>query len=344
MKYLRDEALTELSGELAMLLHAGLDIAGGLAMLAEDREGPDGELLTALRRDAEEGLPLSECMERSGAFPPEVCAQVRCGERTGRLEETLSAMAESGESRLRLARQLRSALLYPSILFLLMLLVIGVLLIRVLPVFEEVYASLGGGMTGLAGGLLRLGEWLAAALPWLAPILAVLGALGLAFAGSQRFREEALRRWSGGRWGDRGVSRKLQDARIAQSLSLGLRSGLSGEEALALAAPQCAPAAGERCHRAEKLLAEGLGFAEALRQGEALPAAACAMLALGIRSGSGDTVIREIARRLTEEGENALREKAERVEPALVLAASVLVGIILLAVMLPLLRVMSALG
>ncbi len=344
MKYLRDEALTELSGELAMLLHAGLDIADGLAMLAEDREGPDGELLTALRRDAEEGLPLSECMERSGAFPPEVCAQVRCGERTGRLEETLSAMAESGESRLRLARQLRSALLYPSILFLLMLLVIGVLLIRVLPVFEEVYASLGGGMTGLAGGLLRLGEWLAAALPWLAPILAVLAALGLAFAGSQRFREEALRRWSGGRWGDRGVSRKLQDARIAQSLSLGLRSGLSGEEALALAAPQCAPAAGERCHRAEKLLAEGLGFAEALRQGEALPPAACAMLALGIRSGSGDTVIREIARRLTEEGENALREKAERVEPALVLVASVMVGIILLAVMLPLLRVMSALG
>ena len=344
MKYLRDEALTALCGELALLLHAGLDIAGGLAMLAEDAEGPDRELLAALCRDAGEGLPLSECMERSGAFPPEVCAQVRCGERTGRLEETLSAMAESGESRLRLARQLRSALLYPSILFLLMLLVIGVLLIRVLPVFEEVYASLGGGMTGLAGGLLRLGEWLAAALPWLAPILAVLAALGLAFAGSQRFREEALRRWSGGRWGDRGVSRKLQDARIAQSLSLGLRSGLSGEEALALAAPQCAPAAGERCHRAEKLLAEGLGFAEALRQGEALPPAACAMLALGIRSGSGDTVIREIARRLTEEGENALRERAERVEPALVLAASVLVGIILLAVMLPLLRVMSALG
>ena len=344
MKYLRDEALTALCGELALLLHAGLDIAGGLAMLAEDAEGPDRELLAALCRDAGEGLPLSECMERGGIFPPEVCAQVRCGERTGRLEETLSAMAENGESRLRLARQLRSALLYPSILFLLMLLVIGVLLIRVLPVFEEVYASLGGGMTGLAGGLLRLGEWLSAALPWLAPILAVLAALGLAFAGSQRFRETVLRRWRGGRWGDRGVSRKLQDARIAQSLSLGMRSGLSGQEALALAAPQCAPAAGERCHRAEKLLEEGLGFAEALRQGEALPPAACTLLALGIRSGSGDTVIREIARRLTEEGENALREKAERVEPALVLAASVLVGIILLAVMLPLLRVMSALG
>lgn len=222
-------------------------------------------------------------MERSGIFPPEVCAQVRCGERTGRLEETLSAMAESGESRLRLARQLRSALLYPSILFLLMLLVIGVLLIRVLPVFEEVYASLGGGMTGLAGGLLRLGEWLSAALPWLAPILAVLAALGLAFAGSQRFRETVLRRWRGGRWGDRGVSRKLQDARIAQSLSLGMRSGLSGQEALPWRAPQCAPAAGERCHRAEKLLEEGLGFAEALRQGEALPPAACTLLALGIR-------------------------------------------------------------
>ena len=106
MKYLRDEALTELSGELAMLLHAGLDIAGGLAMLAEDREGPDGELLTALRRDAEEGLPLSECMERSSAFPPEVCAQVRCGERTGRLEETLSAILTGVEQLAAQSRQL----------------------------------------------------------------------------------------------------------------------------------------------------------------------------------------------------------------------------------------------
>ena len=62
----------------------------------------------------------------------------------------------------------------------------------------------------------------------------------------------------------------------------------------------------------------------------------------GTLGGAGHSS--QIARRLTEEGENALREKAERVEPALVLAASVLVGIILLAVMLPLLRVMSALG
>ena len=62
----------------------------------------------------------------------------------------------------------------------------------------------------------------------------------------------------------------------------------------------------------------------------------------GTLGGAGHSS--QIARRLTEEGEKALRERAERVEPALVLAASVLVGIILLAVMLPLLRVMSALG
>ena len=62
----------------------------------------------------------------------------------------------------------------------------------------------------------------------------------------------------------------------------------------------------------------------------------------GTLGGAGHSS--QIARRLTEEGENALREKAERVEPALVLVASVMVGIILLAVMLPLLRVMSALG
>ena len=69
-----------------------------------------------------------------------------------------------------------------------------------------------------------------------------------------------------------------------------------------------------------------------------------ALYTLDIAQNSITAQARRLDITLTEEGENALREKAERVEPALVRVASVMVGIILLAVMLPLLRVMSALG
>ena len=75
-----------------------------------------------------------------------------------------------------------------------------------------------------------------------------------------------------------------------------------------------------------------------------MPAVACRMLALGQRSGAGDTAMEEVARRLDQESAEALERKVGQVEPALVLATSLLVGVILLSVMLPLLRIMTAIG
>ena len=75
-----------------------------------------------------------------------------------------------------------------------------------------------------------------------------------------------------------------------------------------------------------------------------LPASACRLLELGQRSGTGDAAMVKIAADLTEESEAALEEKVSRVEPALVLVCSILVGLILLSVMLPLMHIMSAIG
>ena len=72
--------------------------------------------------------------------------------------------------------------------------------------------------------------------------------------------------------------------------------------------------------------------------------AACRLLALGVRGGTADTVMEEIARRLAREGNDALSRKVAQVEPALVLVTSLLVGAILLSVMLPLMNIMAAIG
>ena len=81
-----------------------------------------------------------------------------------------------------------------------------------------------------------------------------------------------------------------------------------------------------------------------MRQTQLLPAAYCRMLALGARSGSADTGMEEVARRLSEESEAELQAQVNRVEPALTVAGSLLVGVILLSAMLPLLNVLSAVG
>lgn len=343
---LSNTELSLLCQELSLLLHAGVAPGDGLFLLAEEEQDPGlRRLLTDMARALEEGRPLAVALAASGVFPLYVTGLVEVGERTGRTEEALAALSRYYEERERMDRRIRSALTYPAILLLLMLVVIVVLLSRVLPVFDEVYASLGGRLTGLAGGLLLLGRALDAAMPILCAVLALAAGFVAAFSLSCPFRSKALALWRR-RSGDQGVSRKMNDARFAQALSMGLDSGLPLEEAAALAAGLLAdvPSAAARCRDCHERLSAGADLAQAMRETGMLPAASCHLLALGLRSGSGDAVMGEIARRLSEEADQALESRVSKVEPALVLVTSILVGAILLSVMLPLMNIMTAIG
>jgi type IV pilus assembly protein PilC len=68
------------------------------------------------------------------------------------------------------------------------------------------------------------------------------------------------------------------------------------------------------------------------------------MLAIGFRTGEIDTVLAEVARRVAEDANQALDDLLNRIEPAIVIALSLLVGVILFSVMLPLLGIMTAIG
>lgn len=342
-KRLSNSEIASFCRGLSLLLHAGIPMGDGIYLLAEDEEGGYRQKLEEMGKAMDGGLPLAEAM--GDAFPAYVTGMANVGERSGRLEEALQALAVYYEEREQMDRQLRNALTYPAIVLLLMLVVIGVLLIRVLPVFDEVYASLGGHLTGLAGGLLSLGQVLQNILPVLWVLLGMAMILVLAFSISDGFRQKLLADWNR-KYGDSGIAKKQNDARFAQALAMGLKSGLPLEEAVELAGHlmQDVPAAAKRYAACGESLAKGEELAKALKQTEALPASACRMLELGMRGGSGDAVMEEIANRLAEEAAQVLEEKTAQVEPAMVLGASLLVGIILLAVMLPLMNIMSAIG
>ena len=165
------------------------------------------------------------------------------------------------------------------------------------------------------------------------------------FSLSEGFRQKLVSRWRW-RFGDRGVSRKISDGRFAQALSMGMASGLPLEDALTQAADllEDVPGAQARCRDCLDRLDRGDELSQAVRQSGVLPPAECRLLALGLRSGSGDRVMEDVARRLGQAGEDALEDRVSQVEPALVGVTSVLVGIILLSVMLPLMHIMSAIG
>ncbi len=330
---------------MALLLRSGIGLGDGLLLLADQKEGAQRERLAQMGARADQGVPLSQVMEETGGFPAYVTGMVRVGEETGRLEESLEALSDYYTERMGQDRQIRGAVVYPSVLLLVMLVVVGVLLIKVLPIFDAVYASLGSSLTGVAGGFLRAGQLLEAALPAVLVILmAAVAAVGL-FAGSSAFREKVRHGLNRSR-GDKGIRRMQNNARFARALAMGLHSGLPLEDSARLGESLLAdvPQAAQRARDCARALEDGADLEEALGTAGFLSPADCQMLRLGQRSGSQEAVMDRIADQLSREAAQALEDRVAQAEPAMVLASSLLVGVILLAVMLPLLDIMSAIG
>jgi len=342
---LSNQALGRLCRSLALLLHSGISLADALYLLAKEEKEPLASTLEDMGRQMDNGTPFSDAVESSGMFPLHMKGMLHIGERTGKMEEALQSLADYYDAQHRVGKLLRNALAYPSLILMLMLLVIGVLLIKVLPVFDEVYASLGSRLTGLAAGLLHAGFMLEAALPVLLVILAVIVVAVLLFSLCEPFRKAVTGTFKK-HFGDRGLLRKFNNARFAQALSMGLGSGLTLEDALDLSTRLLSdtPGAQTRCAQCGEYLTQGDTLPDALEKTGLLPAASSRMLAVGIRSGSGDLVIAQIARQMDEDAADALEAAVGRIEPAMVLLASVLVGVILLSVMLPLMNILSAIG
>lgn len=340
----QDSRMAFLCRSLARQLHAGVSLAEGLYLLAEDETGAAKELYHDLGCGMDAGKQLSEALEEAG-FEQYLCGMVAVGEKTGRLERTLEALGSFYEQRNRTRRQIKNALSYPAMVFGLMLVVITVLLIKVLPIFDDVYASLGSSMTGIAGGLLALGRGLEKALPVLLLLLAGVLMAVILYRNCYGFRIR-MNRWYQSRFGDSGIGRKFNNAHFAQAVAIGISSGLPLEEAMKMGADLLKeiPGASLRCESCIRDLEAGMPLHQALAAHDLLPPAESRLLAVGIRGGNADAVMEEIAQRLSCQAEEALEDTVSGIEPGMVLAASGLVGLILLAVMLPLMDILSSIG
>lgn len=346
MRKLTNSEISNICMELSLLIHSGIGVGDGLYLLAdEENEQNSKQILTQMAQSMDDGKTLSEAMESVSCFPSYVSGLVDVGEQSGKTEDALKSLSMYYDRRERLSVQIKNAVFYPFVLLVIMMLVIGILLVKVLPVFNEVYISLGGRLSGVAGGLLSLGQIILAILPVLCVILVLLLVLSIVILLNDNIRAKLYAIWRE-KFGDKGIVKKVNTSRFAQALSMGMCSGLPIEDAFELAASfqKDIPTAYARYNECLQELQRGQTLSDALKDKDILPPASCRMLALGVKSGNGDVVMDEISRRMSEDGEQAIEQLVAKIEPTLVIVTSVLVGIILLSVMLPLMNIMSAIG
>ena len=345
-RVLSNEYVSAFSLEMALLLHSGIGTEDGLYLLAEDEaDKKNKQMLKDMAEVVAEGRPFSEAIREAGCFPRYVADMIDTGEMTGRLEQSFRSLADYYDRQVQISNQIRSAILYPVILMVLMLVIIVVLLVRVLPIFNRVYEQLGGTMNGTARVLLSFGNTLGNIMPVLCVILGVVVVLAAVLSGSRVARSGFLRVYKK-LFGSIGLARRMAESRFSSAMAMGMASGLNIEDAFrtAMKFQDTTPKVQERYNSCLERLERGEPLAESFRADQILEASYCRILDLGAKSGTSDDAMAEIARRMDDAVQMDIERKVGKIEPTIVIITSILVGIILIAVMLPLVNIMSSIG
>ena len=348
MKQIRvpEEYLPIFCKELHGLVRAGIPIGEGLRLLREDETDPQVlAWLDDLYTFTQEGLPLSQALGESGAFPDYMTDMVYLAEGTGRLEDTLLSLSRFYDRRLRMKADIKSAVTVPVVLLAVMIAVVILLVTKVLPVFDSVFAQLGAKMGPVATGMMHAGASLAKAGTGIAVVLAVLAVLALIIALIPPLRER-FTGWFQTRFGGRGILGQMAVSRFASSMSMATASGMSMEESVELSAKLCGGAReiDEKTAKCRQAILDGAGAADALADSGLFSTRDCRLMKLAEQTGSLHEALEDIAGRQEEESLRRIDRLVGAIEPAIVVITSVLAGVILISVMLPLMGLLSAGG
>lgn len=145
--------------QLSLLIKAGISLQEGIHILYEDASSQaEKELLKQILEPIEEGQPLAFSLRQTDAFPQYMVEMVEIGETSGKLEEVLDSLTEYYERSKNISKSIRSAVTYPMIMILMMAVVIGVLMIKVLPIFRQVFSQLGTEMSNFSQSIMDFGS------------------------------------------------------------------------------------------------------------------------------------------------------------------------------------------
>ncbi|MCL1982089.1 MAG: type II secretion system F family protein [Clostridiales bacterium] len=345
-KLLSSSYLSAFCLEVSLFLHAGIPISDGLSMLAsDDNDNASKELINSLFKATEEGRLFSDAVESAGAFPPYMLEMIVLAEKTGKLEDTMRSLSAYYERQARLSASIRSAVFYPFILIAIMLVVIAVIVIEVLPIFNDVFNQMGTEMSAFALNIMAFGQALAGASTVIFVAVGILAALALLVFLVPSFRR-AVAGWFKNSFGGRGLLKRISSARFAFAMAMAIESGIDSDDSITMAAKvtdggSALTSGAEKC---KQLLLGGSKLGDALTESGIFPPKNNRLLSLAQQTGTLPEVMGTIAQRSEEAIRDEIDSLISKIEPTLVILTSVIVGVILLSVMMPLMSIMSAIG
>ncbi len=344
-KLLNNQELSMFCDQMAMIINAGISAMEGISIMLEDATTDEGrEILQVILDKCNEGDTFHHSVEASGVFPKYALDMIEIGEQSGKLEEVMRALAFHYNREENVARGIKSAVTYPMLIVGMMLIVILVLVIKVLPIFNDVFKQLGTEMTGFSKGMLNFGNAVSKYALVIVIVAAVIVALFFVFTKTGKGRAK-MRGFLSKFVATRGLYDKIAAGRFASGMALTMSAGLDTDESLNMVSNLVDNEdMVEKINKSKELMSTGSSFADALCSAGIFSSMYSRMISVGFRTGSVDKVLEKIAVGYDEEVDEKITNLISVLEPTLVIILSVVVCLILLSVMLPLMGVMGSIG
>lgn len=342
---LTNPELIFLCSQLSMLLRAGISLLEAVSILKEDaptKEG--GEILSVVHDRLLETGNIQDALEHAEVFPSYLIHLVEIGDLSGNLDNTFASLASHYQREENLKKSIRDSLTYPLIMLGMLFAVLLVLILKVMPVFSQVFSELGAEMSAFSLGILNLGTVLRRYSLVFLLILFLFAAMLLFLTCSPKGKLQFSALFQKLPF-TRDLLEKIACGRFASGMSMALHSGLDIEQSFDLVSRLVEhPGFQKKIVLAREAIQNGDDFAGSLTRAGIFQGIDARMISIGFHTGSVEQVLEQIALRLTEESEEKLQRFVGILEPSLVALLSIFVGLILLSVMLPLVGVMSHIG
>ncbi len=345
VKELGNLAVSIFCRNMSMLISAGIDAEEAVGLLADDAAANDfRDAAKAVQNRMLTGQPqLSAAMLESGYFPSHACKMLAAGEKTGKSENVLKSLADYYESRDRLARKMKSAVNYPMILLILTAAILILLLVRVLPVFTNVYRSLAGGLTTSAYIYLRV----AYVVGTVALVLAILFGIFLLLT-ARTVRGNGADGSSVGFLSKFGPAKdaisKLSLAHFTQVLHLFVASGADVDTSITAAEELVSdPVTKQKVEAVRKHMKEdNVGLSRAIYDIGLFEPLYARLFMSAVKAGQTEQMLGKLASSFSLEADEAVDSLIDSIEPIISAFLTIAVGIVLLSTMIPLIGILGA--
>lgn len=327
--------------QLATMMGAGLPLVQAIDIVGRGHENPSMQaMLMKIKGDIEAGDTLAEALQRHPIqFDELFCNLVRAGEQAGVLETLLDKVATYKEKSESMKKKIKKALTYPIAVLVVAFLVTAILLLFVVPVFEDLFKSFGADLPAFTRMVIDMSAWLQA---WWYVVLGILLGAYYTFDFFKK-RSKAFNHFL-----DRMllqvpvvglIINKSAIARFARTLSTMSAAGLPLVEALVSVAGSCGNIIyAEAVMKMREDVANGQRLQFAMQQTGIWPHMVQQMVAIGEEAGSMDAMLSKVADFYEEEVDNLVDNLSSLMEPIIMVILGILVGGLIVAMYLPIFK------